>query len=139
MVANVVRYAPIAIRAARVLHHLARLYEESTPQERRDIGDHLQAAIVVLTKVASRKQESPDLPDMLMLLPPEIEPAPPGPRRYEKKRLRERTRRFRRDARQIVRIIRDYQSGFTMEDSKEIAMHLDAIWKTLSEVNRRVR
>lgn len=139
MVTTALRYAPIAIRAAKVLHHLARLYAEFTPQERYDIKDHLLAMIDILKNAAIRSQDSAHPPAVLMLPPANLlEPTLEfhEPRR---KRFRGQSRQFRRNLKQIVRVVRQYASSLTVEETKQIADHINEIWKILSRVNRRIR
>ncbi len=138
MVATAVKYAPIAIRAAKVLHHLVRLYAESSPQEREDIKDHLVAMLDILKRAAMRGRNSTDLPPFLMLPPAEL--LEPGPKLHDarRKRFRGQSRQFRHNMRQIVRAVRQYSSSLTGEETRQIAGHLNEIWKILSKVNRRV-
>ena len=139
MVTTAVKYAPVAIKAARVLHHVARLYAESAPQEREAIKSHLQGILDALRRVATRSQEASDLPALLMLPPADILGSTPPPHSRRKKRLRESSRQFRNNMRQLTRTIRQYASSFTTEEAKEIADHLNEIRKILSEINRRTR
>ena len=139
MVTTVVRYAPIAIKAAKILHHLVRLYSETTPQEREDIKDHLVAMVDILKRAAMRGRNSTDLPPFLML--PTAELLEPGPEFHDARRKRSRgqSRQFRHNMRQIVRAVRQYSSSLTGEETRQIAERLNEIWKILSKVNRRVR
>ena len=139
MVATAVKYAPIAIRAAKVLHHLVRLYAESTPQEHEDIKGHLVAIVDILKSAAIRSRDSTDLPPLLMLPPAEL--LEPGPEFHNarRKRFHGQSRRLRHNMRQIVSVVRQYASSLTVEETKQIAEHLNEIWRILSKVNRRVR
>ena len=139
MVATVFRYAPIAIKAAKVLHHLARLYAESTPQERKDIKDHLLAIVDILKSVAMRNRDSAHPPAVLTLPPADLMEPTPESHEPRRKRFRGQSRQFRRNLNQIVRVVRQYASSLTVEETKQIADHLNEIWNILSQVNRRVR
>ena len=139
MATTALRYAPLAIRAAKVLHHLVRLYAESTPQEREDIQIHLRAILDVLKSAAVRSQDTTDLPPILMLPAPDIwEPTSESHHRQQKSVLT-RSRKLRHNMRQIVNVIRRYASSLTGAEAREIAEHLNEIWKILSQINRRVR
>ncbi len=139
MVTTAIRYAPIAIKAAKVLHHLVRLYVESTPQEREDIKGHLRAILDVLRNAAMRSSDTEDLPALLMLPTPDMfEPASEFSDRPQK-RIHAQSLQFRRNMRQIVRVIRRYASSLTAAEAQEVAEHLNEIWKILSQINRRVR
>lgn len=139
MATTALRYAPLAIRAAKVLRHLVRLYAESTPQEREDIQRHLRAMLDVLRSAAIRSQDTTDLPPILMLPAPHIwEPTSESHNRHQKSVLT-RSRKFRHNMLQIANVIRRYASSLTGAEAKEIAEHLNEIWKILSQINRRVR
>ena len=139
MVTTAIRYAPIAIKAAKVLHHLVRLHVESTPQEREDIKGHLRAILDVLRNAAMRSSDTEDLPALLTLPTPDMfEPALEFSDRPQK-RIHAQSRQFRRNIREIVRVIRRYASSLTATEAKEVAEHLNEIWKILSQINRRVR
>ena len=139
MVTTAFRYAPIVIRTAKVLHHLVRLYEESTPQERKDIKDHLLAIVDILKSAAMRSNDSGHPPAVLMLPPAEI--LEPTSEFHDscRKRFRGQSRQFRRNLKQIVRVVRQYASSLTVEETKQIAERLNEIRKIQSQVNRRVR
>ena len=139
MVTTAVRYAPVAIKAAKILHHLVRLYAESTPQEREDIKQHLRSILDILRSAAMRSQDADDLPPLLMLPAPDIlRRTQESHNRYQKS-VRTRSWQFRHNVRQIVKVIRRYASNLTGAEAQEIADHLNEIRKILSQINRRVR
>lgn len=139
MVTTALRYAPIAIKAAKVLHHLVRLYSEVTPQEHEYIKGHLRAILDVIRKAAVRSSDAKDLPPLLMLPAPDIWEPATGFRERLQKRVRVPSRQFRHNIRQVVKVLRQYGSSLTVAEAKEIAEHLNEIWKILSQINRRVR
>ena len=139
MVTTAIRYAPIAIKAAKVLHHLARLYSESTPQEREDIKRHLRAMLDVLRSAATRSPDITDIPPLLMLPAPDILEWKSEVHDRRQKRIHGQSRRLRHNVRQFVKVIRQYASSLTVAEAKEIADHLNEIWKILSQIDRRVR
>lgn len=139
MVSRVTTYAQIAELAYSVLKKLWRLWNESTPQERETITQHLQAIYDVLRNVAARGSESPNLPPMLMLPPPEVVVQGSNVTNKDRKRFVARARRFRQDLRLFARTIGRYRSSFTVDDSKAIIGRLNEIRKILSAIERRTR
>jgi hypothetical protein len=139
MVTTIVRYAPLAIRAAKVLHYLARLYGGSTQQEREAIKDHLQEIWEILENVAERSGEVRQTPALLMLLPGEIPAGAGDSSKRRKVRVMERSRQVRQNVREFAGLIRRYQSNFTSDEAKEVISHLNEIRKTLADINRRTR
>ena len=139
MVATVVRYAPLAIKTAKVLHYLVRLYGESTPAEREAIRNHLQEICEILKNVAMRSGESCQTPALLMLLPGDTPWGSEGSRQRRRVRVLERTKQVRKNAREFVGLVRRYQSNCTSDEAEEVISHLDAIWKTLVDINCRTR
>jgi hypothetical protein len=139
MVTTVVRYAPLVIRAAKVLHYLARLYGESTLQEREDIKEHLQAIWKILKKVAERSGEVRQTPALLMLPIGDTSWGSGDSSKRRKVRVMERSRQVRKNAREFAGLIRRYQTDFTSDEAKAVISHLDEIRSTLSGINQRTR
>ena len=139
MVAQVLRYSPIVIKAAKVLHTAARHYMECTPQERETIRHHLRAIYEALKKVYERIKDVSDLPPLLMLPPPDILDPAVEPHNRNRKRTRESLRQFHKSMRQFARVIRLCGPSFTFEEAEEITAHLNEVRKILSQINRRTR
>lgn len=139
MVSRAGTYVQIVALAYKVLKKLWDIWSESALREREDISQHLQAIYDVLRNVAARGSESPNLPPMLMLPPPEVVAQDSNVTNKDRKQFIARARRFRQDLRLFARTIGRYQSSFTVEDSKAIIERLNEIRKILSAIERRTR
>ena len=139
MVIAVARYASLAIDAARVLHYLARFYDESTPQERAAMGNHLQEIWEILKNAAKRSAEVRQTPALLMPPPGETSWGSGGANKRRRVRVMERSKQVRKNVREFAGLIRRYQSDFTGDEAREVTYHLDATRIILAGINRRTR
>ncbi len=129
----------LGLLAWKVLNKLYRIYASLTPQEREALRNHLQAIYQVLRDVAERRNEMPNSLPVLMMPPLETMDPTQSARKRSNIRFQERSRQFRQNARRTARTIREYQSSFTVEDTREIGARLDETRKILSEAERRSR
>jgi hypothetical protein len=139
MVSRAYTYAQLARLVYRVLNKLWRLWNESTPQEREAVRRNLEAIYEVLRNVAARGTESPDLPPMLMLPPPDVEGNGSNVTNKDRKQTVSRARRFRQNARHFVCAVGRYQSSFTQDDAKAVHGHLGELRSILWAIERRTR
>jgi hypothetical protein len=138
MVSSALKYIHLATMATKVLHSAWKLYEESTPDERQTIIRHLNAISDILRNVY-RRTRGGTVPALPMLPALATGKHSEFLRRKRHKRFTEHVRRFRQSTRQFVKLIRECQSSFTVQEAKQIAWHLDEIRKVLSAIRRRER
>ncbi|MCE2500024.1 MAG: hypothetical protein J4G13_04080 [Dehalococcoidia bacterium] len=129
----------LGLLAWKVLNKLYRIYASLIPPEREALRNHLQALHQVLRDVAERRNEMPNSLPVLMMPPLETMDPTQSARKRSKIRFQERSRQFRQNARRTARTIREYQSSFTVEDTRDIRARLDEIRKILFEAERRSR
>ena len=128
------RYHRVIVRAAKVLKFAAERINESSPQERGEIGRRIQAIYEILRNAARRKGEELDPQPLAVFVPP---PAPGG---FQPDTGRNRRRqRVRESIGQILRALKKYRLSMTRAELAEIGDHLKEIGRLVSEIDRRVR
>ena len=139
MMTRVDWFVRLALLAYKVLDKLYRIYDSLTPQERAAIRHHLGAIYCILQNVAKRRNDTRNQLPMLLLPPLEMTDDMPNERKRGRIRFRDRSKRFRQNARLTARTIREYQASFTAEDVKEVGRHLNDVRQILFNAERRSR
>ena len=128
------KYRQVIMLAAKALKFAADRINESTPQEREELGRHMRAIYEILRSAAKRKGEDID-PQKLSVFA-----LPPAQGRTQTSTSRNRrTQRIRESISQLLNTLKKYRLHLTRAELAEISDHLKEIKRLASDIDRRVR
>ena len=128
------KYRQVIMSAAKALKFAADRINESTPQEREELGRHMRAIYEILRSAAKRKGEDIDRQQLSVFA------LPPAQGRTQTSTSRNRRiRRIRESISQLLNTLKKYRLHLTRVELAEISDHLKEIKRLASDIDRRVR